>query len=152
MNNIENPMATNTLSANAEWLKEQSATALCKIIELVNNEGYPIEDVREFVETYGAKAMLEGFYEDWADLDESNDQDAIAEFVEEFGIENVKHFEDSYHGQYDDEADFAEAFYSDTESTQLPEWVVVDWQASFDRNLYYDFTVTSSGYVFANHF
>lgn len=150
MTNTTDPMTT--LSANAEWLKDQSATALCKIIELVNNDGYPLDDVRDFVETHGVKAMLEGHYETWAEFDDCYDQEAIEAFVEEFGIENVAHFEDAYHGQYEGEADFAEAFYSDTESTQLPEWVVIDWQASFDRNLYYDFTVTENGYVFANHF
>lgn len=150
MTNTTEPMTT--LSANAEWLKDQSATALCKIIELVNNEGYPLDDVREFVESYGAKALLDGHYETWAEFDDCYNQEAIEAFVEEFGIENVAHFEDTYYGQYEDEADFAKEFYSDTESTQLPEWVVIDWQASFDHHLYYDFTVTGNGYVFANHF
>lgn len=143
--------STSVFSAHAEWLKEQSATALCKIITLVNEDGYPLEDVRNFVEVHGAKAMLEGHYETWAMIDDSYDQDAIEVFVEEFGIENIGDFENAYFGSADSEEDFAEMYYTDIIGNEIPEGIVVDWAATWDANLRYDFTY-AQGYVFNSNF
>ena len=143
--------ATSALSANAEWLKEQSATALCKIIELVNNEGYPIDDVRSFVEVYGSKALLEGHYETWAEIDESFDQEAIEAFIEEFGVENLEHFEDAYHGAYETEEQFAEEYFTECMGAQIPDGIVVDWEQTWNYSLRYDYTF-SEGFVFSTHF
>jgi hypothetical protein len=139
-----------TLSANAEWLKDQSATSLCKIIELVNNEGYPIDDVRDFVEVYGSKALLEGHYETWAEIDESFDQDAIEAFVEEFGIENIEHFEDAYSGVYESEEQFAEEYFTECMDVQIPEGIVVDWEQTWDYSLRPIYTYCD-GFVFHNN-
>jgi hypothetical protein len=140
-----------TLSANAEWLKDQSATSLCKIIELVNNEGYPIDDVRDFVEVYGSKALLEGHYETWAEIDESFDQDAIEAFVEEFGIENIEHFENAYSGVYESEEQFAEEYFTECMDVQIPEGIVVDWEQTWDCNLRYNYSFLK-GFVFSADF
>lgn len=58
--------------------------------------------------------------------------------------------QDAYYGQHDSTADFAEFFYEnyDTE-TVLPNYIVVDWEATWERNLRHDFYFNDSGYVWA---
>lgn len=60
----------------------------------------------------------------------------------------IRDEEDAFYGTYESEADFAENFYTDTEHT-IPDWLVVDWQATFDYSLQYDF-IYESGYVWRN--
>ncbi len=142
-----------TLSANAEWLKDQSATALCKIIELVNNDGYPIDDVREFVEVHGAKALLDGHYETWAEFDDCYDQEAIEAVVEEFVINCIGNFEDAYCGKYDSGAEYARELVEGGWShsmDNIPGFVEIDWEATWE-NLSQDYTEVD-GYIFNNSF
>ena len=62
------------------------------------------------------------FLEEYKDFSESEtlerlvddyDVDAVKSFVEVFGIEAVESFEDSYQGEYDSGAEFAEQFVTD---------------------------------------
>jgi hypothetical protein len=60
----------------------------------------------------------------------------------------VRDEEEAYLGFYESEADFAERYFEDTEQ-DIPSWVVVDWQATFDYSLRYD-VVFESGWVWRN--
>jgi hypothetical protein len=50
-------------------------------------------------------------------------------------------------------AKFAEYFAENymTEMGEIPSWMVIDWQSSWDRNLCYEFTISENGYAFADH-
>ena len=75
---------------------------------------------------------------------------ALADSLIELGIETFEAFEDSLMYRNDEytsrpEADFAEyfarevmGFDADNEAGMCP-WIVVDWQATWDCNLSYDF-------------
>lgn len=49
--------------------------------------------------------------------------------------------QESYYGEYESPADFAREFYENywTEG-RLPDWLVVDWEATWSHNLRHDFT------------
>ena len=76
---------------------------------------------------------------------------AVDAFIEEFGLHSFtpSGFEDAYRGQYDTKADYAEQFTSDVYCVELPSFVEVDWEATFD-NL--DVVFSANGYVFDNQF
>lgn len=62
--------------------------------------------------------------------------------------------QESYYGTHESPADFAQFYFEnyDTEST-VKSYLVVDWEATWDRNLCYDFhfeyTAENAGYVWA---
>lgn len=68
------------------------------------------------------RAWLENFHETWQDFDSDD-------------------FQDAYTGVWDDGANFAEeeAFSLDIMPDDLPDWIVIDWEASWDRNLRHDY-------------
>jgi len=75
---------------------------------------------------------------------------AIEAFIELYGEENVESFEDAYQGEYESGAEFAESLVSDCYCLDVPSFVVVDWEATWD-NLYYDYSI-EDGYVFCDNF
>ena len=76
--------------------------------------------------------------------------DAVAAFIELYGEENVEHFEDAYQGEYESGAHFAESLVSDCYCLDIPAFVVIDWEATWDQ-LYYDYSI-EDGHVFCDNF
>ena len=114
-------------------------------------ENYALDDMYEFISEHGNDNFVE-YYEEYCENGENYSYDAVDAFVEEFGIECIPHFTDSYYGEYDSEEDFAEQFVTDvynfnTENTP----VIVDWQQTWECNLRYDFAF-NSGYVFNKNY
>tara|TARA_B100000003_G_scaffold44560_2_gene38314 strand:+ start:182 stop:583 length:402 start_codon:yes stop_codon:yes gene_type:complete len=119
------------------------------IHELVENN-YHDADIYEFINTYGEDA-LETCYEDYVELGESFSFEAVDVFCEEFSIEEIGNFQDAYYGEYETPAIFAEQFTDDTTAMELPNYVVVDWEATWECNLRHDF-IWSEGFVFNRNF
>ena len=162
-------MTTATLTAptpiedtltNTEWLKtvvlgtdEVVQEAYNKLLDMVNNEGYPLDDIRDFIDTYGAKAFVDGHYETWEEITDQLgvDNDVIEAFVEEFGINSIGGFEESYQGTYRDGAEFArELFEGGWNMDNIPGFVEIDWEATW-QNLSQDYTEVD-GHIFNNYF
>ena len=146
---------------NTEWLQtlaaeteEVAQEAYNKLLDLVNNEGYPLDDIRDFIDNYGAKAFVDGHYETWEDLtDNSYSMEAIDAFVEEFGIENIDSFEDAYCGTWGTGAEYARDLVEGGWShsmDNIPGFVEIDWEATWE-NLSQDYTEVD-GHIFNNHF
>lgn len=155
MNETTSTMTTSTLDIDTvrpvgEWFTALSADLQGDITEMVNEGGYPLDDIRDFVETYGAKAYADGHYVTWCQLTEEvgASNEAIEAFVEEFGIHSIDGFEDAYRGEYGSEAEFAEEYTTDCYGLgHMPSWVVIDWQATWDTELSDSFTY-NNGHVF----
>ena len=84
------------------------------------------------------------------ELLEDYDAAAIEAFIELYGEENVGHFEDSYQGEFESGAHFAESMVEDCYALDIPGFVVIDWEATWDQ-LYYDYSI-EDGYVFCDNF
>ena len=64
------------------------------------------------------------------------------EFYQELidnGIESLEQFEDSYQGQYMSEGDFVEQILGDCYQCDLPSWVAIDYQKTWDDALSFDY-------------
>ena len=81
---------------------------------------------------------------------ETYSADVVSAFIELYGEENVESIEDSYQGEYESGAHFAESMVSDCYCLDIPSFVVVDWEATWD-NLYYDYSI-EDGHVFCDNF
>ena len=84
------------------------------------------------------------------ELLEDYDAAAIEAFIELYGEENVGSFEDAYQGEYESGAHYAESLVSDCYCVDIPGFVVIDWEATWDE-LYYDYSI-EDGYVFCDNF
>ena len=118
-----------------------------ELLEDVVSEG----EAKEFIETHGEQAFID-HYETYVALFDQYQIDAIDAFIETFSIEDIDHFSDSYYGEYESGADFAEQFANDTGyiHRDLPSWIEIDWQESWE-NLSYDF-YEENGYIFNANF
>ena len=120
-----------------------------KIEELLE-DSYALEDIIEFIDA-NSEADFRTYYEDYVVVGEEYSYDAVDAFIEEFGLQSFtqSNFKDSYLGQYDSKADYAEQYTSDVYCVELPSFVEVDWEATFD-NL--DVVFNGNGYVFNTQF
>lgn len=87
--------------------------------------------------------------------------DMCQEFMDELsdlGITTAQQFEDAYYFQTDEykpEAHFAEYVTTEVNCVDLPTYLVIDWQSTWDSELSYDFsTIEFDGetYFFNNNF
>ena len=126
-----------------------SQETVTKIEELLE-DSYALEDIEEFIDT-NSEADFRTYYEDYVVVGEEYSYGAVDAFIEEFGLHSFTSsgFEDAYRGQYDSKADYAESYVSDCYVVDLPSFLEIDWEASFE-NL--DVVFSSNGYVFDNQF
>lgn len=120
-------------------------------IDELKEENFYEGDMIEFIQTYGNDAFLE-YYEEYVQSGEDYSYEAVDAFVDEFGIECIAHFTDAYYGQYDSEEQFAEQFVGDCYTSNLQDLpVVIDWTATWETNLRYDFSFVD-GFVFNKNY
>ena len=99
--------------------------------------------------------MIEDMCPEFSKLDAEQCQEFMDE-LSELGITTAEQFQDAYFYQSDSwnvEAEFAEYVTTELNCVDLPDYVVVDWQATWDCNLRYDFsTIEFNGetYFFQN--
>jgi len=121
-----------------------------KIQELAE-ENYAQDDMYAFIEEYGQDAFVQ-FYEEYVTFGEDHCYEAVDAFIDAFGIDCLASFEDAYYGQYDSEEEFSEQYVGDAYSHQLQDLpIVIDWTATWETNLRYDFTF-NEGFVFNSNF
>ena len=120
-----------------------------KIEELIA-DSYALEDIVEFIDT-NSEEDFRKYYQIYVEIGEEYSYGAVDAFIEEFGLHSFTSsgFEDAYRGQYDSKADYAESYVSDCYVVDLPSFLEIDWEASFN-NL--DVVFSSNGYVFDNQF
>lgn len=117
----------------------QFYTELLTVKGLLNNDTLEDEISEEYQELY-------------TDLCDRYSKDAVNAFLELHDDESLlEFFEDAYQGEYDSESDFAEQFTTDVYGFDAPSFVVIDWQATWDHNLAYDFDI-QDGFVFNKNF
>ena len=119
------------------------------------NEEYCWEynDMVDFIKEYGEKDFRE-YYEEYNRLVDNYGQNLVDEFIEDFDVSTIENFEDMYQGQYNSGADFAEQIASDCGyiTRDLPSWIEIDWQKTWDNALSYDYTELIGGHIFNNNY
>ena len=135
------------ISATTSFNDQEHAEDLIK--ELIE-DGHDEDEMKEFIETHGAKDFV-CYFEDYARMVDEYDQETVDAFIEEFDLMDVEHLNDAYHGRFDSEAEFAENFLNDCYGMpDMPYWVAIDWEKTWDDGLSWDYTF-SNGYVFCNN-
>ena len=110
---------------------------------------YDLDDALKFIDEHNEDDFV-AFYDEYIRVGEILGYDVVDAFIEYQGsVSYVEHVEDAYRGVYSSEADFTEEFYSDL--GEVPSLLVVDWEATWQQNLRYDFDFVN-GYVFSSSF
>ena len=129
-----------TLSAN---YKEVLQSATVEKIDELLDEQYALDDILEFIDVHNESDFV-SFYEEYVRCGEAIGYEAVDALIEAMGdVSYVEDCEERYHGHYSNEAEFAEEFYS--ELYEVPSALVIDWQATWDTSLCYDFTACNDG-------
>ncbi len=123
-------------------------------IEELLEDNYGLSCILEFADEYGEDNIIP-YYSDYVDQGEKVGFDVVDAFVEEEGFCDVEHCEDAYVGTYVDGATFAEEL-SEEMGESIPDWIVVDWDMTWERGLSYDYTLVEKGfrncYIFRKYY
>ena len=128
-------------------MREETQQLLDEYNELYNWE---YNDMCDFIESYGEDDFRNN-YETYHRLVEDYGQGVVDEFMEDFDIEN---FEDMYQGQYESGAEFAEQICQDCGyiSNNMPYWIVIDWERTWEANLRHDYIEIGEGHIFSANY
>ena len=110
-------------------------------------------DMVDFIKEHSEEEFVH-HYETYNRLCEDYGQNLVDEFIEDFDVSTIENFEDMYQGQYNSGADFAEQIASDCGyiTRDLPSWIEIDWQKTWDNALSYDYTELIGGHIFNNNY
>jgi hypothetical protein len=136
-----------TMTAN---YKEVLKLETVEFIEENCIEGeYDLDDALKFIDEHNEDDFV-AFYDEYIRVGEILGYDVVDAFIEYQGdLSYVEHVEDAYFGAYNSGADFTEEYYNNT--GEVPSFLVVDWEATWEQNLRYDFNFVD-GYVFSSSF
>ena len=131
-----------TLTAN---YKEILTSRVVDMIDNLLEESYDLPAMLEFIDEHNEEDFFH-FYEEYVRCGEAIGYEAVDALIEEQGCCSVvDSCDERYQGCYQSTSDFAEEFYTNTMCLDLPAAIVVDWEATWDTSLYYDFTACNDG-------
>ena len=128
-------------------MQEETQELLDEYNELYNWE---YNDMVDFIKSYGEDDFINN-YETYQRLVDDYGQGVVDEFMEDYDIEN---FEDMYQGQYESGAEFAEQICQDCGyiSNNIPHWIVIDWERTWEANLRHDYIEIGEGHIFSANY
>ena len=131
-------------------MREETQELLDEYNELYNWE---YNEMCEFIENYGETEFLT-YYETYHRLVDDYGQNLVDEFAEHYDVDTVEHFEDMYQGQFTSGGSFAETIASDCGyvSRDMPSWIEIDWEKTWDKALSYDYTELIGGHIFSDSY
>ena len=94
----------------------------------------------DFIESHGEETFRD-HYETYHRLVDEYGMELVNNFADHFDIETVEHFEEMYQGQHETGSNFAEHICEELGYIRdLPAWVSVDWEKTWEDALSYDYT------------
>ena len=161
------PETPTMLTGNALLIKVNEMQAQeppAKMSEIVRACGYDHDGKLQYTAFYTELLTVKGLLNNdtlenniseenqdlYSELCDRYGADAISAFLELYDENDLGNFEDAYQGPYDSEAAFAEEITTDCYGLNVPSFVIIDWQATWDQGLYYDYDFVD-GFVFSKN-
>ena len=132
-----------TVTLTASYQQVLNAATVEKIDELLE-ENYDLQCMLTFIDEISEGDFVT-YYEEYVRCGEAIGYEAVDALIEHSGIDSIQDCDSRYQGFYDDEAEFAEHWVTNVLCEHFPDFVVIDWEATWERNLYYDFTACNDG-------
>ena len=123
-----------------------------ELIDELVADGNDYDVLEDFIKEHG-ESYFQSYIEDYLQAIEEYDEEVVESFLEIFDIDSIGSLSDSYQGQFDSGADFAQNLAEDCcmVPREMSGWIEIDWKASWD-NLDYDYTEGSGGHIFSQNF
>ena len=117
-----------------------------------NEDSYYIDDMLEFIQEHGEANFVE-FYDDYIIYAEKLGSDGYA-ILDAFislmgGFNDIDKAEEVYRGEYRSDAAFAEDYYEEI-GFDIPSELVIDWDATWNSSLRYDFSESNGHYFYTS--
>ena len=119
--------------------KEVFSKEVVEKIEELSEYSYELDDLIDFVDTYGEDKIE--YVEDYLDVVNNifsdDPKDVVDRYVADTGLEYIQGADEMYEGNYES----VEQFIDDREliDHEIPSWVVIDYEATWDSALRFDF-------------
>ena len=126
------------------------------VTELFNelvDDGNDADDLQAFIDEHG-KSKFVDYIEEYLQAVDQYGEEVVESFLEIFDIDSIGSLSESYQGQYNSGAEFAEQLARDCcdiRDEHISSWIEIDWKASWD-NLDYDYVECSDGHIFSQNF
>ncbi len=129
---------------------EETQTQIEEFLE--NTWNWDEDELVGFIEIYGEE-KFKLYFEEYADMVDDIGNDVVSAFLNVFDIESVSSCRDAYMGCYESGAEFAQQIAEDCGDVprNLPSWIEIDWEKSWD-NLDYDYVESTDGHIFSQNF
>ena len=99
-------------------------------------EDFDKEEILSYWERFEDTLYIREFYQALEDFGDT----VVNSFLDIWSIMDIEHIEDAFNGYADSEAQFAEELVGDCyHSGDLPYWVSIDWQHTWDSALRFDY-------------
>ena len=123
-----------------------------ELIDELVADGNDYDVLEDFIKEHG-ESYFQSYIEDYLQAIEEYDEEVVESFLEIFDIDSIGSLSESYQGQFDSGADFAQNLAEDCcmVPREMSGWIEIDWKASWD-NLDYDYTEGSGGHIFSQNF
>ena len=110
-------------------------------------------DMCDFIENHSEEEFVD-HYETYNRLCEDYGKELVDAYVDIYYANGIEYFEDAYQGEYRSGAEFADQIASDCGyvTRDLPSWIEIDWQKTWDNALSYDYTELIGGHIFNNNY
>ena len=132
-----------TLTAN---YKEIFSTVTVEKIDELLEDCYDLSAILEFIDENSEEDFV-NYYEEYVRCGELIGYEAVDALIEESGIDAINECDERYQGHYISTADFTEQFFTEM-GEHISGEIIVDWEATWDRNLSYDFTACNDGSLY----
>jgi hypothetical protein len=117
-----------------------------------NEDSYAMDDMLKFIQEHGEADFVE-FYDDYIIYSEKlgrNGYEIIDAFVELMGgFHNIDKAAENYQGEYSTDAKFAEDYY-EQRGFDIPGDLVIDWEATYESSLRFDYDSANDHYFFTS--
>ena len=118
-----------------------------ELIDELVDEGNEVEILNDFIEEHG-ESNFNDYIEEYLQTVDQYGEEVVTAFLDIFDIDSIGNISDAYQGEYESGAEFAESLVADCYSMDMPSWVEVDWQKTWDNALSYDYIELSDGHIF----
>lgn len=131
-----------TLTAN---YKETLRPETVELIDNLLEDNYALDDMLEFIDEKGEDNFIP-FYEEYCRCGEEIGYEVVDALIEEMGcMSYIEGCDERYRGCYESVGDYAQQLCDDL-GYSVPDFVVVDWEATWEQSLRYDHTACEVGY------
>ena len=123
-----------------------------ELIDELVADGNDYDVLEDFIKEHG-ESYFQSYIEDYLQAIEEYNEEVVESFIEIFDIESIGSLSDSYQGQFDSGAEFAQNLAEDCCDIPrgMSSWIELDWQASCE-NLTYDYVESNDGHIFSQNF